>query len=348
MRGGITRQSIWPVLLAGLALLIVGPPAQAAFSGANGKIGFSAVATPFGDNTLFAVNPDGTDLAAIPGGFSHYISWSPDGRRIAFATPPESGVFNEIYVMNADGTGLRRLTFHEGTDETPSWSPDGARIVWQRQCRVYVMNADGSGQTNLTDGNCTHGSGDFDPTWSPDGTRIAFVSDRAGDYDIFAMNADGSEPVNLTDHPADDTDPSWSPDGTKLAFITIRGDPFRPQLYIMDADGQNQVRVTNISDIDPLHAAWSPDGTRIAFIGVGPFPNFIYDVYTVSIDGSDVRQVTDTDAFKTDLDWQPIVGPQRSDYKNAAKFCKAERDFLGDAAFTETYGTHGGCVSRSH
>ena len=86
----------------------------------------------------------------------------------------------EIYVMNADGTGERRLTSSAGDDMLPVWSPDGSRIAFTStrdgNGEVYVMNADGSDQTNLTN----HPGADGGPRWSPDGTRIAFTTDRDG------------------------------------------------------------------------------------------------------------------------------------------------------------------------
>ena len=94
-------------------------------------------------------------------------AWSPDGRRIAF---PSSG----IRVVNADGSGLRRLT-REGRG-TPAWSPDGRRIAFVSRrdgnLEIYVMNADGSGQRRLT----RNAVRDSDPVWSPDGRKVAFVS----------------------------------------------------------------------------------------------------------------------------------------------------------------------------
>ena len=105
---------------------------------------------------------------------------------------------SDIYVMNADGSGSRRLTHKAGYNSAPAWSPDGRRIVFQStrdgNREIYVMNADGSGKRNLT----RHPARDGRPSWSPDGRRIAFVSDRDGRLEAHVMNADGSGQRSLT------------------------------------------------------------------------------------------------------------------------------------------------------
>jgi Tol biopolymer transport system component len=145
--------------------------------------------------------------------------WSPDGTRIAFTHVDDTnqdGYINaqdtgEIYVMNADGSELTRLTHNLVNDSFPAWSPDGTQIAFgtsrDANGEVYVMNADGSGQTNLTN----HSAGDGAPTWSPDGRRIAFNSNRDGNSEIYIMNADGSGQFPLTNNSVTDENPAWGP-----------------------------------------------------------------------------------------------------------------------------------------
>src|SRR5205823_1190404 len=109
-------------------------------------------------------------------------STAPSGRpaagQIAFTTDRDGNP--EIYVMNADGAGLRNLTNNPDNDGLPDWSPDGTRIAFRSDrdgnAEIYVMNADGSGLRNLSN----NPSLDLEPTWSRDGTRIAFYSERDG------------------------------------------------------------------------------------------------------------------------------------------------------------------------
>ena len=155
------------------------------------------------------INADGSnvrDLTPHPGrGPGHGAAdpaWSPDGRTIAFvrwASPVGGhedvgfGSPEAIYVVKADGSGLRNLTPKPvGTYAAPAWSPDGRKIAFvsdrDGNSEIYVMNADGSGQRSLT----RNPAYDADPAWSPDGRKLAFVSNRDGSYGVYVMNADGS------------------------------------------------------------------------------------------------------------------------------------------------------------
>ncbi len=119
---------------------------------------------------------------------------SEDGK-IAFTSDRDGD--EEIFVMNADGTGVQQLTDNDDSDWFPVWSPNGKKIAFHSDrdgdFEVFVMNADGTGVTQLTD----HDDSDWIPVWSPDGKKIVFTSDRYGDREIFVMNADGSNVVSL-------------------------------------------------------------------------------------------------------------------------------------------------------
>jgi Tol biopolymer transport system component len=144
-----------------------------------------------------------------------------------------------------------------------------------------------------------------DPTVDPDPNSefdfsrdlIAFESLRSGSIDIHLMTTDGSEIINITNHPAADGDAAWSPDGSKLAFASLRDGA--TEIYIMDVDGSNVTRLTHGSSIDRF-PAWSPDGTTIAF---SSDRGGSFDIYLMDVDGSNVRRITDHEADDVEPIW---------------------------------------------
>ena len=170
---------------------------------------------------------------------------------------------------------------------------------------VYIMNPDGTGLVNLTNHPNTDGPGRGQigrPAWSPDGRRIAFVSSRDNSQgDVFVMNADGSDPVNLTDHVRGDSFPSWSPDGSRIAFASGRDGDL--DVYAMDADGSNLTQLTDSSEPRGW-PAWSPDGSRIAFGWFIPPSN--NEIFVMNADGSNqVNLTNDSERKDWDADWSP-------------------------------------------
>ena len=165
--------------------------------------------------------------------------------KIVFESTRDSN--SEIYVINADGSELTRLTNTLDAQRGPAWSPNGLLIAfytWPNNSpylAIYVMNIDGTGRARLTYDK-RHA---YSPAWSRDGSKIVFISTDPDNLytDIYVMNADGSEPFNITNNPAIDTDPSWSPDGSKIVFSSDRDG--NDEIYIMNTDGSKLVNLTN-------------------------------------------------------------------------------------------------------
>jgi Tol biopolymer transport system component len=171
-------------------------------------------------------------VLTIPGTFVRDAAPSPDGTQIAF---------------------------------TIAWYPAGSSTL---DGDIYVANIDGSGLRRLT----TAEEMDEQPAWSPDGTRIAFRSKRSGDWDIWAMGANGTGQVNLMLNvlPAASTEstPTWSPDGARILYSSDIDTYAYAKLWTMRPDGSDKRRVLplagTVTDID-VEASWSPDGSKIAF-----------------------------------------------------------------------------------
>jgi dipeptidyl aminopeptidase/acylaminoacyl peptidase len=307
------------LLVALVASFALAPlPAHAAFPGANGKIAFGPIEPNGG---VRVINPDGTgQMTLTPGGlgFQHGApAWAPGGNRLAFYYSDDDG-FTQIETADADGSDPRYVTSADVVGD-PAWSPDGAKLVFSTSYAgaLFTIGTDGTNRAQLS-----NGPEDHSPAWSPNGDKIAFDGDFCC---VYIMNSDGSGRTLL----AQGSNPDWSPDGTKLAFsgCTPTGTPCG--LIVMNADG-SQARAIDPNGGDP---AWSPDGRKIvATLGC-------CSLYVMNADGSNNVLLTPT--YGSDPDWQPLPGPQRSDFKNAAQFCKAKREFMGEGAFGQTYGTGG-------
>ena len=209
-----------------------------------------------GESDIYVMNADGSDvvrltnLTALGLGGAHFASWSPDGEKVVFNSFFNGGQQpREIYVVNADGTGLINLTNHASDDTRPDWSPDGALIAFQSNrhgnAEIYVMRADGSDGANPQ--RLTSSAGpDAAPDWSPDGLRIAFQSNRNGNAEIYVMNADGSLPTRLTIFAGADTKPSWAHNGKSIAFQreVLSFSEVHNQVFTMNADGSDATMLT--------------------------------------------------------------------------------------------------------
>jgi Tol biopolymer transport system component len=211
---------------------------------------------------------------------------APTGR-IAFSMGGQA--HEDIYAVNADGTGLVRLTDDPAADFDPSWSPDGGRIAYRHEDeqsgQIYVMNADGSDQRNLT----RRRGLDYSPAWSPNGKRIAFGSVRSGRATIWVMRPDGSGRKRLSrvygEYPA------WSPDGRKIAFDHIFRGSHNWDIWVMNADGSGArpLIATAASEQGP---AWSPDGKTIAYQSDRGAPPNSPRIWLARSDGSGRRLLT--------------------------------------------------------
>ena len=207
--------------------------------------------------------------------------------------------------------GLVRLTTDPGRDQDPAWSPDGQRIAFvsDRSGRdeVYSIDKDGHDLIRHTEDRGIEIK--ESPTWSPDGQRIAFAA--AFDvYRIYALEVEASlsQPFDvlgdliypLTSRVWDSTGPAWSPDGKTIAFTLDDFSTDRQVHLLILSDGsKRQVTTGPVPAIDP---SWAPDGSRIAFVSNGEGD---FEVYTVTIDGTDTERLTKDPAFDAYPSWSP-------------------------------------------
>ena len=183
-----------------------------------------------------------------------YPSWSPDGTRIVFWNVRDNGI-STIRVDGADRRGMTKGQF-------PAWSPRGDKIVYKGcvgggNCGLVLANPDGSSPTRITTN-----ANDGQPAWSPDGHTVAFVSDRDGNWEIYAINADGSWLRRVTDDIHTDGLPAWAADGTRIAFLSDRTGKWA--IYTATGVGGPPLKLTD-APMPPERGKWQWTWEKISW-----------------------------------------------------------------------------------
>jgi Tol biopolymer transport system component len=213
-------------------------------------------------------------------------AYAPDGEKIVYTLP------TEIRILDTRSQ-TDRLVYKIASAGSISFSPDGSKLLFQARIEenteICSVNIDGSGFTNITE----NPSRDMAPAYSPDGTRIAFSASRASGtstFELYVMNADGSDPRLVFGDRAISSGPAWSPDGKTIVFANDRegGRIGNFELFSVSVDGGPERRLTDRPryDVDP---AFSPDGNRIAFVSN---TDGNAEIYVMNADGSGVLRLT--------------------------------------------------------
>jgi len=257
----------------------------AAYAADGSRIAYCADSS--GAFEIWTMKPDGSEPAQLThlGGRALFPDFSHDGKKVAFGGVQGDDPNTEIYAVDATtGEGLVALTSCAGqkpgcSNDYPVWSPDGKSVVYIHtddydaaenpiNSQVWVMNSDGSKPHALTKDSPMK---DQVPDWSPDGSQIAYASGAVDSEGVWVMNGDGSKPHQVSGckpgEPApckagSDFGPVWSPDGTSIAFLRAFmavGADDRP-IFTMDADGSNQVRVSQGTTLAAV-PAWQGSAT---------------------------------------------------------------------------------------
>ena len=264
-----------------------------------------------GDWEIFAMLPDGSYLRRLTNNQARdwAAEWSPDGKRFVFSsnylegglTTTKQEINGEYVMVDVEVVGDYELRVAKvedqigtaitdnqaGTDGGPDWSPDGSRIAFHSDpdgsgvSEIYSMRPDGADVVQMTD----LGGMNWDPSWSPDGQNIVFAhfsdAGEVSKWSLYSVRADGTE-VTALEEAGDGWQPSWSGSGDQIAFSSRRDGSWN--IYVVDADGGNLVRLTN-NEGDNLEPVWSPSGDRIAF---GSSRQGTFKVFVMDSDGGNV------------------------------------------------------------
>ena len=312
-------------------------------SAATHQIAFAKVSdSPEARFQIFTMNLDGTNLRRVTHDDTNDYrqpSWSPDRKRLVFTRTEPRAVwadadrggrgtarFGEIFVANADGSGMHKIA----DGGSPEWSPDGTLIVYHGDDpnppsgtvpgpSIWTMKPDGTNTKMLT----ASGTNGTDATWSPDGNYIAFGSLMRqshfpnvpkGAINEFRMRADGTDIRQLTADPVLACFGDWSPDGTHIAY-TSQLDVFT-RLMLMTADGTGHRQITH-DDVSNVAPSWSPDGSLIAFEHAPRGDNFYLarpadpngdptSIWVMKTDGSLRRRISPLDGWNY---FDPALAP---------------------------------------
>jgi len=239
------------------------------------------------DDIVQAVFPDSVGIART---------------RIAFVSQRGSQQYKEVFVMDADGQGVERLTFDSKGARTPCWGLNATEIYYTSYKDV---NPDLMGVqlgTRKTWFISRRTGLNYAPAWNPNNQRIVLTLGMDSNNEIYSMDRSGKTPTlqRLTHSAAIDTSPCWNPAGNMIAYNS--DDSGTPQIYIMNADGTGKRRLTRMGSYNTA-PSWSPKGDCIVFCGRDNEGTF--NIFTVNADGTNWRQLTSGQGRNEDPCWAP-------------------------------------------
>jgi hypothetical protein len=240
--------------------------------------GTSHIFVTRGGELVQLTDSDGSELAP---------AWSPDHSRIAFQSNRDGNW--EIYVANADGTGVRRLTDDDAEDGEPAWTPDGKSIAFVHDGQLFSMTSEGTGVRSLEN------PGEW-PSWSRDGTTLAADVEYGDDYHGLITMAPGGGLG--TGGPAEERRPVWSPTADVFAYECRRGE--RWHICVLDPK-KGAVRLVTGHGSNAFAPTWSPEGKRIAFISDRDGPD---QLFVMRSDGTGVVRLTSGQGDKDTPAWR--------------------------------------------
>ena len=227
------------------------------------------------------------------GGATGAISLSLTGK-VVFSSDRSGN--SDIWMKNANGSGLTKLTSDAGLDKEPALSPDGTKVAFTSnrsgEEQIWILDLGTMALTNISN----NSADEDEPAWSKDGTRIVFVStidDPNGE--IYTMDPDGNNRFRVTNNVRTDTEPTFNPNGTRIAFTAVISGNF--EIRLIDSDGTDETSLAGHAAVDE-EPDWSV-GDEIAFVSNR---NGSEEIFTVNPNGSSLTPLTGGESPS----WSPL------------------------------------------
>lgn len=291
-------------------------PQATSLGGGVGQIAFASERS--GVPQIFLSNVDGTNLSQVTNvdAGACQPAWSPDGLQIVFISPCrvrvdspyQSYTDTSLFLIQADGTGLKQLTNVPGADFEPDWSPDGKRIAFTSirdgNKQVYLLDVDSQAVIRLTEPDVNVENSQ--PAWSPDGEKIAYMVERLNTYQVWIMSNTGQENTQLvrSGQTLWDYAPAWSADGKVIVFNQRPRDNLITRPWLMSAQYPGEGNATRLNFPAPIEdVEFSPDGLWLVSEGRDAGGN--RDIYFMTITGGNRTRLTTDPAVDFDPAWRP-------------------------------------------
>lgn len=218
----------------------------------------------------------------------------------------DPGLSDVAFEGRASSGLLQHTTPSDGADFDPDVDPSGKMLVFastrnSHNSHLYVKSVNGATITQITDG----AANDAQPVFDPSGGRIAFASDRGGQWDIWIIDANGRNPIQITNTPAPEMHPSWSPDGKQLVYCRVDPKENRNSLWIVSLENPGVKRLIG----EGLFPAWSPKGDKIAYQRARARSSRYFSIWTLDIQGDEVLFPTEVAADGDGALISPVWSP---------------------------------------
>lgn len=260
-----------------------------------------------GNREIYSMAADGSNQVNLTNNPAEDFDpvWSPDGSQIAFVSNRgNEGEGQFIYVMNADGSGVRQLTF-ENFSDLPDWSHDGSAITYTSNGDIYVIKADGSGQSvNLTNTpEFEHNS-----SWSPDGNLILYTMGENDNQDIYVMNTDGSNPIQVTNN-GQNHKAQWAIDGRIFTGWGWKDQEQFCYNCVVNVDGSDIRDAGGKGSLRRYFPFWTDDGENVECASIAFDDAQKADVYLIgNVFPDGLKKLTNSDANEQNVDWPANCG----------------------------------------